>query len=233
MSKGNFEQEIRALLTDHEVQPPTSSWHGILRKLNRSRYYLGGGALLLAAFISIGFWLQPKENIPTITENALPERLILMIDSSYCEDGSLRLDTIYQELPRLDIDTLPKPRLRAPTEVDQSWVLADPGHPQYVDQETYLRGQQLFRNYCTACHVAEKDMDLTGPSLVGVTARREQQWLYDFTRNSYDMIGSGDPQAVALWKVWRPTIMNNFEQLEDEELHDIYYYIANWELGGG
>jgi hypothetical protein len=47
------------------------------------------------------------------------------------------------------------------------------------------------------------------------------------------MIGSGDPQAVALWKVWRPTIMNNFEQLEDEELHDIYYYIANWELGGG
>lgn len=232
MSKGKFEQDLRALLTDHEVDPPTSNWNGILRKLNRSRYYLGGGALLLAAFISVGFWLQPRENTPTITENTLPDRLILMIDTSYCEEGILRLDTIYQELPDLDIDTIPKSRYRAPKELDESWVIADPEHPEYVDEESYLRGQQLFRNYCATCHVAKKDTDLTGPSLVGITARREQQWLYDFTRKSQKMIEEGDPQAVALWEDWQPTVMNNFEQLKDQELKDIYYYVANWELSG-
>jgi len=83
---------------------------------------------------------------------------------------------------------------------------------------------------CATCHVIEKDVDLTGPSLVGITARREQQWLYDFTRNSGDMIQSGDPQALEVWENWRPTQMNHFEQLGDQELHDIYYYVANWEL---
>lgn len=232
MSKEKFEQDLRALLTDHEVNPPTWSWLGILRKLNRDRYYLGGGALLLTALISFSLWWQDwSEATPMITEgNFQTERLIMMIDSSYYEDGSLRIDTIFQELPSLD--TARKRRLRAPKEIEESWVIADPEHPDYVDEESYLRGQQLFRNYCATCHVVKKDIDLTGPSLVGITARREQQWLYDFTRNSQKMIEEGDPQAVALWEDWQPTVMNNFEQLKDPELKDIYYYVANWEISG-
>jgi hypothetical protein len=233
MSKGKFEQELSALLADHEVQPPDGLWSTVSGKLNRAKYLLSGVAILLAGLLSLGFWLQPKsDNNLIAAENAFPDRIILMIDTSYCIDGSVRLDTVYQDLtPKPITDTLSKAGPVAIKEIDESWVIFDLDNPMYVDSTSYNNGKELFGRYCATCHAVEKDMNLTAPSLVGVTARHEKQWLYDFTRNSQKMIQERDPQAIAIREECQPAVINNNLEIEDSELHDIYYYVASWATG--
>jgi hypothetical protein len=71
---------------------------------------------------------------------------------------------------------------------------------------------------------------LTGPALGGVTRKRSKEWLYAFTRNSQEMIASGEEDAVALWKEWQPVVMTSFPDLTDEELSNIFGYIDNINL---
>lgn len=99
------------------------------------------------------------------------------------------------------------------------------GQDSVYDPEKYARGQELFRNMCAACHSRDMEMDLTGPKLKGVTKKYDREWLYAFTRNSYQMIAAGDSLAVRIWKEWKPTVMSSFPNLTDEELDDIYYYV--------
>lgn len=234
MSKGKLEQELQALLADLEITPPQPLWPGILRKLHGPKFLLGGLAVILLGLASFSFWLQPKaEESKAPISNAFPDRIILMIDTSYCIDGSIRLDTVFQELtPTLPIkDTIPSGGAIAMREVDENWVIFDLDNPMYVDSTSYNNGKKLYINYCAACHNRNMRDDMTGPALAGVTARREQKWLYDYTRNSQKMVAEGDPQAVEIWENWQPTVMNNFPELKDEELHDIYYFVANVERG--
>lgn len=97
MTNRSFEEELRALLADHEVEPP-ASWIGITKKLSPHRYIIVGAASLIPILLLLLAWLLPKSfDNPAATPERTPQRLILMIDSSYLEDGSLRLDTIYQD----------------------------------------------------------------------------------------------------------------------------------------
>ncbi len=89
-------------------------------------------------------------------------------------------------------------------------------------------GKTLFRNYCATCHNKNMVDDLTGPALGGV----EERWadypeedLYKWIRQSQAMIAEGHPRAVELWEEWKPTVMNNFLNLSDQEIDNILAYV--------
>ena len=70
--------------------------------------------------------------------------------------------------------------------------------------------------------------NLTGPALGGV----EERWadypkeeLYAWVRNSQAMIADGHPRAVELWNEWKPTVMNNFPALTDQQIDNILAYV--------
>ena len=69
---------------------------------------------------------------------------------------------------------------------------------------------------------------LTGPALAGT----EERWsdypredLYQWIRASQAMISEGHPRAVELWNEWKPTVMNNFPNLTDDDIESLLLYI--------
>ena len=89
-------------------------------------------------------------------------------------------------------------------------------------------GKSLFKTQCASCHNKNMKDDLTGPALGGV----EERWseypkedLYTWIRNSQAMIADGHPRAVELWNEWKPTIMNAFPNLTDEDMVNLLAYI--------
>lgn len=88
-------------------------------------------------------------------------------------------------------------------------------------------GKNLFRSNCAACHNRNMKDDLTGPALAGLEERWKdypQEDLYNYIRNSKEMLEQQHPRAVELWEAWEPTVMNSFD-LTDEEIEAILQYI--------
>jgi mono/diheme cytochrome c family protein len=95
------------------------------------------------------------------------------------------------------------------------------------------KGKELFVNNCAQCHAKDMKTKLTGPALAGVEAKwGDKPSLYKWIRNSQAMIASGDPRAVAIWNEYKPTVMNNFPNLKDEEIDNILAYIDKQTKGG-
>jgi len=95
-------------------------------------------------------------------------------------------------------------------------------------ESTVDAGKTLFLNQCASCHNKNMKDNLTGPALGGV----EERWaefpaedLYAWIRNSQAMIASGHPRATELWNKWKPTVMNSFPALTDEEIGSLLLYI--------
>ncbi|HNM24660.1 MAG TPA: c-type cytochrome, partial [Saprospiraceae bacterium] len=93
---------------------------------------------------------------------------------------------------------------------------------------TLEEGKSLFSANCAACHNKNMKDDMTGPALGGV----EDRWsayprkdLYSWIRGSKAMIDAGHPRATELWSKYKPTIMNNFPGLTDEQIESILLYI--------
>lgn len=89
-------------------------------------------------------------------------------------------------------------------------------------------GKHLFKQNCASCHNKNMRDDLTGPALGGVTTRwavYPMEDLYNWIRNSQQMIKAGHPRAKELWSEWNPVIMNNFPELEDGEIEAILSYV--------
>lgn len=89
-------------------------------------------------------------------------------------------------------------------------------------------GKTLFRNYCATCHNKNMKDNLTGPALGGVQERwaeYPEEDLYKWIRQSQAMINEGHPKAVELWAEWKPTVMNNFLNLSDQEIDNILAYV--------
>ncbi len=86
-------------------------------------------------------------------------------------------------------------------------------------------GKKLFeKNYCSSCHSIDMDKIMTAPALGGITKRRDQKWLYKYTRNSIKMYNDKDSIAIELRKQgWG--LMESFPNLSDSDLHDIYYFV--------
>jgi mono/diheme cytochrome c family protein len=97
-------------------------------------------------------------------------------------------------------------------------------------EPTVAAGKELFTANCAACHAKNMKDKLTGPALEGT----EDRWaaypradLYAWIRNSQALIKTGHPRATELWNQYKPTLMNNFTALTDEQIESLLLYIKN------
>jgi len=89
-------------------------------------------------------------------------------------------------------------------------------------------GKGLFKNNCAQCHAKNMKSVATGPALGGVEERwadYPRQDLYDWIRNSQAMIKKGHPKAVELWGTWKPTVMQAFPNLSDDDIESLLLYV--------
>jgi len=92
-----------------------------------------------------------------------------------------------------------------------SWQKApkDDGLKSYAEVPTNLRidpGEYTFANHCAACHSIGRG-DKLGPDLLGVSARREREWLTRFITTPDKVRADGDPIALALRAKYREVVM--------------------------
>lgn len=102
--------------------------------------------------------------------------------------------------------------------------------PQQSQNEMFKKGEQLYQANCIACHDAKMTQIATAPPLGGITKKREQQWLYDYTRNPNAPRFKKDPIVAAIRaKGWG--LMTSSPHLTQADLQAIYYYIeARYEM---
>lgn len=76
-------------------------------------------------------------------------------------------------------------------------------------------GKDLFNKNCKACHNIGGGKKV-GPDLQGVTKKRNLDWLFKFITSSKDLIGSGDPDAKAIFEDFgkRPMPSHSLSQAE-------------------
>lgn len=87
-------------------------------------------------------------------------------------------------------------------------------------------GVQLFLP-CKACHNIGTGK-LIGPDLLGVTKRRDKEWLQRFMKNSQDVVKSGDEYAVKLFEQYNKIPMPPFAY-SDEQIDAVLKYIDSFD----
>jgi Cytochrome c len=86
-----------------------------------------------------------------------------------------------------------------------------------------VKGSDLYTANCAACHYL--NTPLSGPPLGKITSFVSREWLYKFTLEPSNMITSGDQRAVCIWETWKPSLMNDFPNLSQQDVSDIYDFI--------
>lgn len=94
--------------------------------------------------------------------------------------------------------------------------------PQEVDPGIEI-GKQLFKTNCAACHKMEQK--LIGPALLGITEKRESEWLKLWIKDNSALIASGDKLAKEVSDS-NPAVMTPFPQLSDDDLENLLKYMA-------
>ncbi len=90
-----------------------------------------------------------------------------------------------------------------------------------TDKETIEKGQKIFQEKgCVACHSIGKGK-ITGPDLLGVTQRREEEWLKQWLKSPDTMIYT-DPIAKEMLKEYLVPMPN--QGLTDEEVDILVEY---------
>ena len=94
-------------------------------------------------------------------------------------------------------------------------------------QENVDEGKALFKANCAQCHNKNMKDDLTGPALGGINERwsGKEDLLYDWIRNSQEVIASGDEYANEIYNKWGKSLMNPFPNLTDEQIANMLFYI--------
>lgn len=89
-------------------------------------------------------------------------------------------------------------------------------------------GKSLFLNNCAACHAKDMKTAATGPALGNMEeswAEYDREDLYKWIRNSQALIAEGHPRATELWNQYKPTVMNAFPNLTDDDIESIIAYV--------
>jgi protein SCO1/2 len=96
-------------------------------------------------------------------------------------------------------------------------------------QRMLLKGQTLFRNQCATCHTLGQG-DRLGPDLLGVTTRRERDWLARYIASPDEMRARKDAAAVELAAKYPNFPMPNVG-LTREEVGDLLDYLKAQSAG--
>lgn len=94
-----------------------------------------------------------------------------------------------------------------------------------IDAAMATRGEELFKNLCSACH--KMDKKFVGPSLVDVTERRAPEWIMNMILNPETMIKE-DPIAKKLLIESNMAVMAN-QNLSEEEARAILEYFRQYD----
>ncbi len=89
--------------------------------------------------------------------------------------------------------------------------------------QSAAEGESLFKQKCSACHAV--DRVVIGPALKGVEARRKEEWLIKWIKNSQSLVKAGDADAVKLFKEYNSTVMTAFPELSDDNIKSILAYV--------
>ncbi|MET0242720.1 MAG: PQQ-dependent sugar dehydrogenase [Flavitalea sp.] len=95
------------------------------------------------------------------------------------------------------------------------------------DQVVIDQGQRLFELKCAACHNFRQQG--IGPSLAGVTATRNFDWLIKFIQNPKELIENGDRQAVSLFNRYKTAMPAN-QDLGQPEMQALLSYINKFRI---
>lgn len=85
-------------------------------------------------------------------------------------------------------------------------------------------GQVMFANRCAACHTFGKG-DMLGPDLMGVTTRRELNWIASYLTSPNEMRARKDPIALELAKNHK-VLMPNLNLTRKEVAEMMGYLVA-------
>ena len=83
-------------------------------------------------------------------------------------------------------------------------------------------GQLMFSSRCAACHTIGKGGNL-GPDLMGITTRRERDWLISYLAAPDKMRASKDPIALEISKGYKVKMPNL--SMTTRELNDMMQYL--------
>lgn len=87
------------------------------------------------------------------------------------------------------------------------------------------RGEQIYRTRCATCHsLTGKELaGALGPDLLGVTQKRDMQWLLNWLKAPDKMLKKKDPIATALFKQYNNLAMPNMRLNKEEALSLLDY----------
>ncbi|MBE0624266.1 MAG: SCO family protein [Burkholderiales bacterium] len=85
-------------------------------------------------------------------------------------------------------------------------------------------GQVMFANRCAACHTFGKG-DMLGPDLMGLTERRELNWIASYLTSPNEMRARKDPIALKLAKTHK-VLMPNLNLTKKEVAEMMGYLVA-------
>lgn len=94
-----------------------------------------------------------------------------------------------------------------------------------IDAAMATRGEELFKNMCSACH--KMDKKFVGPAMAGVTERRTPEWIMNMILNPEQMIKE-DPIAKKLLIESNMAVMAN-QNLSEEEARAILEYFRKYD----
>jgi mono/diheme cytochrome c family protein len=94
-----------------------------------------------------------------------------------------------------------------------------------IDAAMATRGEELFKNLCSACH--KMDKKFVGPAVAGVTERRSPEWIMNMVLNPEKMIKE-DPIAKKLLIESNMAVMAN-QNLSEEEARAILEYFRQYD----
>ncbi len=100
------------------------------------------------------------------------------------------------------------------------------------DSNLMAQGAGLFDRHCAVCHSIGGGK-LTGPDLLNVSEKYEEDWLMRFIRSSQTMIKAGDPLAVKSYNEWGKIEMPDFRQLSDDDIKSILKHIGDYDPDAG
>lgn len=88
----------------------------------------------------------------------------------------------------------------------------------------FEKGQYLFQRQCGLCHTLGQGGESKGPDLLGITDRRERDWLTRYILAPDRMRDAGDPIATALFNKYTTVRMPNLS-LAPSDVADVIAYL--------
>ena len=94
-----------------------------------------------------------------------------------------------------------------------------------------VKGQELFKANCTACHALDKQV--VGPPLKGIVAKVKEEaglgtdWLHKWIKDNVALRASGDKYANEIFEKYNKNVMQQFPNLSDQDIDDILAYTTD------